>query len=146
MDPGAAPEDRNEDSNDGMAILATGVMAGATGATNSVSPGKSVHFVGPVTPSRPLSRKSTPFNQELSAEIRKAGLGAVFPDEGHPANDPGQDEGATGSSAVQVQPCDKSSRTVDVDGAEPKVSPRPPKPSIGSKETLASTMMSPRDN
>lgn len=142
MDAGAAPED----SSDDMAMLASNIVAGATGATNSLSPGKSVQFVGPVTPSRPLSRKPTPFNQELSAEIRKAGLGAVFPDEGRSADDQGKDEGMTGSSTVHAQACEKSSPNVDVEGTESKAGPRPPKPPIQSKETPGPTMMSPGDN
>lgn len=144
MDQGAVPED----SSDDMAMLAAGVVAGAPGSTNSLGPAKSVQFSGPVTPSRPLSRKATPFNQELSAEIRKAGLGAVFPDEGRPADDGEKDEGETESSTVRAQASDSSGETppnADVEGTESK-GPRPPKAPVRSKERLGPAKVYPGDD
>lgn len=123
----------SEGSSDGMAILA----AGATdpGATNSLSPAKSVHFDEASTPSRPLSRKPTPFNQELSAEIRKAGLGAVFPDEGRAeGDDTGKDEGTTGASISGDGTTRDSSANTDLNVAGLTEVARPPKPVVRSKE------------
>jgi hypothetical protein len=61
--------------------------AGAGVTLQSADPGgpaKSVSFDGErdSLPAQPISRKPTPFNKDLSDEIRRAGLDTVFPDEG----------------------------------------------------------------
>jgi hypothetical protein len=47
-----------------------------------------------------LSRKPTPFNQELSAEIRRSGLGATFPDDATNGSAPGPSSFATAAAAA----------------------------------------------
>jgi hypothetical protein len=76
-----------------------GDATGKTAATTDIadtrfsSPSKTVSFNAESMPNRPLHRKPTPFNQELSAEIRKSGLGAVFPDEGRTNEPEAEEEG-----------------------------------------------------
>lgn len=116
-------------SADGTTAVASEV---ATDTTDFSSPSKTVSFDSAPTPSRSLFRKSTPFNQELSAEIRKAGLGAVFPDEGRPEGSGEKaDEAENGVVDDAAKPSsEETSATGAKTGSRTKISVdgRPPKP------------------
>lgn len=55
---------------------------------------------GKHAPQRRLSRKPTPFNQELSDEIRRAGLSSVFPDDEKKPLSLGRKSGSFGAAAA----------------------------------------------
>lgn len=66
----------------------------------SGSASKHVQFNSGQMSPRPISRKPTPFNQDLTAEIRRSGLDAVFPDEDGKAVMAAAEAAAAGEQAV----------------------------------------------